>query len=158
MKNLTERLRDLLQSNNIEFVEVEHPPGPTCESAADARGAELKIGGKTLLFKDKRNTFNLFVLSAAKKADNNKIRKILKSQKLRFATKEELMEFAGVEKGALPPFGRDILPFDLYLDKSILGNEKIAFNAGVLTTSFILKVEDYLKLVDPIICQFSKEE
>ncbi|RLA65271.1 MAG: hypothetical protein DRQ88_03020 [Epsilonproteobacteria bacterium] len=157
MINLTKKLRDLIQGHNIEFKELEHGPGQTCESAAAERGEELKIGGKTLLLKDKRG-FNLFVLSAAKKADNNKIRKILKSQKLRFATKEELMELIGVEKGALPPFGRDLLPFDLYLDKSILDNDKIAFNAGVLTTSFILKVEDYLKLVDPIICQFSKEE
>ena len=158
MKNLTEKLRELLQSNNIQFEEREHIAGATCVSAADARGEDLRIGGKTLLFKDKTNSFKIFVLSAAKKADNNKIRKILKSGKLRFATKEELKDLAGVEKGALPPFGRNILPFDLYLDKSILDNEKIAFNAGVLTTSFILKVEDYLKLVDPIICQFSKEE
>lgn len=155
MKNLTERLRELLQENNISFEERDHPAGSTCETAANARGEELKIGGKTLLFKDKRG-FHLFVLSAAKQADNNKIRKILKSQKLRFATKEELLELVGVEKGALPPFGRDLLPYDLYLDKSILENEKIAFNAGILTKSFILKVKDYLEVVDPIICQFSK--
>lgn len=156
MKNLTERLRELLQEKNIPFEERDHPAGSTCETAANARGEELKIGGKTLLFKDKKGEFHLFVLSAAKSADNNKIRKILKSQKLRFATEEELHELVGVEKGALPPFGRDLLPFDLYLDKSILENEKIAFNAGVLTKSFILKVKDYLEVVDPIICQFSK--
>jgi len=157
MNTLTEKLTKLLHDKGIEFEERDHPPGETCEAAADARGEDLKIGGKTLLFKDKRG-FYLFVLSAAKKVDNNKIRKILKSQKLRFATTVELKELAGVEKGALPPIGRDLLPFDLYLDKSILENEKIAFNAGILTKSFILKLEDYLKLVDPIICEFSKEE
>jgi len=157
MKTLTEKLRKLLQDREIDFEEVDHEPGPDCESAANARGEDLKIGGKTLLFKDKTG-FRLFVLSAAKKADNNKIRKILKSQKLRFATQEELFEMTGVEKGALPPFGRDLLPFDLYLDKSILENERIAFNAGILTKSYILKVKDYLQLVDPIICQFSKKE
>ena len=39
----------------------------------------------------------------------DKIRKILKSQRLRFATKEELLDLAGVVKGALPPFGRDLI-------------------------------------------------
>ena len=158
MKNLTEKLRDLLEDNNIAFEERDHSEGRTCEEAAGARGEDLKISGKTLLFKDKKGIFHLFVLSGAKKADNNKIRKILNSQKLRFATSVELNDLAGVEKGALPPFGKDLLPFDLYLDESILKNEKIAFNAGILTKSFILKVKDYLELVDPIICQFSKEE
>ena len=35
-------------------------------------------------------------------------------------------------------------------------NEKIAFNVGDLTHSVIMKVEDYLKLVDATICSFSK--
>ena len=115
----------------------------------------VKIGGKTILFKGKSG-FSLFVLSAALSVDSNQVRKILKSQKLRFATEEELMERVGVLKGALPPFGRDILPYDLYLDKSILENEYIAFNAAFLTKSFILKVTDYLKVVSPHICSFSK--
>ena len=67
------------------------------------------------------------------------------------------MEEVGVSKGALPPFGRDILPYDLYLDESILENEYIAFNAAFLTQSFILKVSDYLTIVTPEkICSFSK--
>ena len=82
--------------------------------------------------------------------------KILKTSKLRFATGEELYNLAGVTKGALPPFGREILPIDLYLDRSILLNEKIAFNAGLLTKSIIILVEDYLEMVSPIVCDFSK--
>ncbi len=45
---------------------------------------------------------------------------------------------------------------DLYLDESILKNDKIAFNAGMVTKSFIMTVKDYLKLIDPIICSFAK--
>ena len=157
MKNLTEKLENLFRDNRVEYEEIDHPPGPDCEAASKARNKDLKIGGKTLLLKTKKG-FHLFVLSAAKAADNRKIRKILKCQKLRFATRPELLEMTGVEKGALPPFGRDLLPFDLYLDQSILENKWIAFNAGILTKSFIIKVEDYLKLVDPVICQFSKEK
>ena len=67
------------------------------------------------------------------------------------------MKEVGVSKGALPPFGRDILPYDLYLDDSILENQYIAFNAAFLTQSFIFKVSDYLKVVTPKkICSFSK--
>jgi len=49
------------------------------------------------------------------------------------------------------------LAVDLYLDESILKNDKIAFNAGLATKSFIMTVKDYLKLIDPIICSFAKQ-
>jgi Ala-tRNA(Pro) deacylase len=153
---LTEKIKTLLLEHSISFKEVDHEPSPDCITSAQNRNEDLKIGGKSLLLKS-RDEFKIFVLSAAKEADSKKIRAILRSQKLRFATKEELLEFAGVEKGALPPFGRPVQPFDLYLDRSILQNEKIAFNAGILTKSFIISVEDYLKLVKPFICDFSKD-
>ena len=152
---ITDRIKKLLEDNEIEFKEIDHYETRTCEESAKARGEDIKYGGKTILFKDKKD-YRLFVISAALQIDNNKVRKILKSQKLRFATPFELMEIAGVESGALPPFGRDILPYDLYLDESILENEIICFNAGLLTKSIIMKTEDYLKLNTYKLCQFSK--
>ena len=154
---ITEKLRLLLETNNISFKEVDHDPAATCEASAKARGEDIKIGGKTILFKDKTD-FRLFVISAVKQVDSNRVRKILKSQRLRFATNEELKCLCGVEKGALPPFGRDFYPYDLFVDESVLRNEKIAFNAGALTKSFVLKTEDYLKLIKPTICSFAKED
>lgn len=153
--NITERIRNLLEKRNINYQEIDHAPAPTCEEAAIARNEELKFGGKTLLLKDKSD-YRLFVISAAKQVDNKKVRKILRSQKLRFATRNELMDLIGVESGALPPFGRDILPYDLYIDESIVANDKICFNAGLLTKSFILDINDYLDLNDYTICSFSK--
>lgn len=142
--------------NQITYRECDHEPTITSEQSAEARGEDIKIGGKTLLMKDKAD-FRLFVLSAAKQADSQKMRKILGSQKLRFATPDELLELAGVTKGALPPFGRPILPYDLYVDESIMENEKIAFNAGVLTKSIIMSVNDWRKIIDFKLCDFTKE-
>lgn len=153
---LTDKIKNLLIENSITYREVDHDPSPDCLTSAQNRNEDLRIGGKSLLLKA-RDGFKIFVLSAAKEADSKKIRSILNSQKLRFASKEELFDLAGVEKGALPPFGYPILPFDLYLDRSILQNEKIAFNAGILTKSLIISVSDYLKLVKPQICDFAKE-
>ncbi len=153
--DITKLIRALLNDNNIEFEEIDHEPATTCEQSAKARGCSQEIGGKSILFKDKSG-FRIFVMSAVLQVDSKKVREILKSGWLRFATTEELWELAGVEKGALPPFGRDILPADLYLDESILKNEEIAFNAGMVTKSFIIKVKDYLKLVDQTIRSFAK--
>src|SRR6056300_1760409 len=152
---LHHKLNQLLNSHKISYQSMEHPPGQTCELAAQMRGSELKIGGKSLLLKSKRG-FHIFTLSAAFEADSTRMRKILRSQKLRFAKDEEFTSITGVPKGALPPFGRELHSLDLYLDLSILENDSIAFNAGLLTQSYILSTNDYLKISSPFICSFSK--
>lgn len=154
---LTSKIRNYLLENKVTFKELDHDQAHTCEDSARLRGEDISIGGKTLLFKDKSG-FKLFVISAKLQVDSNKVRKILGSSKLRFATTQELMDLCYVVKGALPPFGRPIQNFDLYIDHSIKENEKIAFNAGLLTKSIILNIQDYLKLVDATFCDFQKEE
>lgn len=57
--------------------------------------------------------------------------------------------------GSVPPFGSPILPFDLFVDNSIVQNEKIAFNAGSLTDSIIMEVKDYLVVALPNVFDFS---
>ncbi len=156
MATLTEKILTSLHQEGIKFEYLEHAPTPTCELSSRERGIEQRFGGKTLLLKDK-HSYKLFTLSSAKEADSRKIRQVLNSQKLRFASEEELRELAAVSKGALPPFGRPILDFDHYIDESIYQNEIIAFNPGVLTASIILKVEDYLKLVpESVRSEFSR--
>ncbi|MCK9409266.1 MAG: hypothetical protein M0R68_09030 [Bacteroidetes bacterium] len=106
----------------------------------------MKIGGKAIVMKID-NVFKLFVLSASLKVDSKKIRERFRVKSIRFATKEELMELTGLVPGSVPPFGQPILPLELYIDHSILENEKIAFNAGSLTDSVILTTKDYLSIV-----------
>lgn len=154
MPDVLTRLREYLQSAGVEFREIEHAPTHTSEESARARGEELKNGGKALLIRIEQ-TPCLFVLSAARKLDSAAIKKHFDVKRTRFATPEELFALTGLVPGAVPPFGRPILPFDLYVDESIPRNERIAFNAGSLTTSFILRVPDYLRLVQPAVFAFS---
>ncbi len=67
------------------------------------------------------------------------------------------MDLTGLVPGSVPPFGNPIINLDLYLDNSILNNNKIAFNAGSLTDSIIMDVKDYLNIAQPIIFKFSKD-
>ena len=84
------------------------------------------------------------------------IRRHLKLKKTRFATAEELHELTGLVPGAVPPFGSPILPFELYVDSSILANPRIAFNAGSLTDSIVVSVEDYLRVAKPTVFEFTR--
>jgi Ala-tRNA(Pro) deacylase len=151
---LLDRIRTFLRDAGATFREVQHAPTYTSAQSAQARGEELRVGGKALLLKIDA-TFRLFVLSAARKLDSAAIKKHFGAKKLRFASAEELLELTGLPPGAVPPFGQPILPFELYVDESIRENAVIAFNAGELTTSLILSVEDYLRLAQPTIFRFS---
>jgi Ala-tRNA(Pro) deacylase len=158
MTSLEERLRRLFSHYPISFEEIHHDSSETCSMSAKARGRGKKIGGKTLLLKDKGG-FRLFTMSAILAFDNQKARHLLGSQKLRFATKDELWELTGAVSGALPPFGRPLQDLDYYIDQSVLDNDEIAFNAGVLTCSFIMNTQDWYGIVKDhaTVASFTKE-
>jgi prolyl-tRNA editing enzyme YbaK/EbsC (Cys-tRNA(Pro) deacylase) len=61
----------------------------------------------------------------------------------------------GLVPGSVPPFGRPILPFDLFADDSVLRNDRIAFNAGSPTDSIIMSVEDYVRIAAPEVFRFA---
>jgi Ala-tRNA(Pro) deacylase len=151
--SVLQSIRDLLHLESILFREVHHAPTFTSEESAKARGEDLRTGGKALLMKVDA-AFRLFVLSAALKVDSAAIKQRFHAKKLRFATSEELMQLTGLVPGSVPPFGKPLLPFDLFADPSIQAQERIAFNAGSLTDSIIMSREDYLKVAKPDIFPF----
>ena len=143
-----EAIRTLLDQHGIPYRSLHHEPTHTSEESARARGESVRIGGKALLIMT-GDVFRLFVISAALKLDNAAVRHHFGTRRARFATPEELMNLTGLVPGSVPPFGRPILPFDLFLDESIPANDRIAFNAGTLTDSIIMPVSDYLRVAQP---------
>ncbi len=154
MMSVYESIVALLDGEQILYRVVHHAPTRTSAESARARGEELRIGGKALVMKVGRD-FQLFVLSAALQLNPVAIKQHFGVKKLRFASPEELRETTGLTPGGVPPFGRPILPFSLFVDPSILENTKIAFNAGMLTTSIIMPVEDYIRVANPIVLPFA---
>lgn len=147
-------LINYLTERNIQFNTLHHKPTLTSEESAKERNEDISIGGKAILMK-LDDTFKLFVLSASRKLDNKKIKARFNCKKIRFASVDELKEMTGLVPGSVPPFGRPILEFDLFVDDSITANEKIAFNAGSLTDSIVMSVKDYLVVASPQIFNFS---
>ena len=147
-------IRAWLVREGVSFREVRHQPTRTSEQSAGARGEELRIGGKALLIKVD-DTFRLFVLSAARRLDSTAVRQYFGAKKTRFASTEELMQLTALLPGSVPPFGPPILPFPLYVDPSVFGNERIAFNAGSLTDSIIMSAADYRRLAHAEVFTFA---
>ena len=154
--SIYEEIINLLETNKISFKSVHHIETHTSEESAKARGEDITIGGKAILMKIEEE-FVLLVISASRRIDTKKIKRYFNAKNTRFASVDELKELTSLVPGSLPPFGKPILPFKLYVDNSVIVNEKIAFNAGSLTDSVIMSVNDYKKIVNPIVFDFSKE-
>jgi Ala-tRNA(Pro) deacylase len=150
-----EEIKKWLTDQSIIFKQVHHRPTKTSEEAALARGEDLSIGGKALVLKID-GSFKLCVLSAARKLDSVALKKHFGAKKIRFADRDELKDLTGLVPGSVPPFGKPLMDLELFLDQSILQNQKIAFNAGSLNDSIIMSVQDYLKVAKPVILNFSR--
>ncbi len=149
MTAVLDSIRKWLTENDVSFREQHHGPTRTSEESAIARGEPLEIGGKALLVK-LGTEFALFVVPADRRMSSASVRAELAVRKLRFANTTELWDLTELVPGSVPPFGRPILPFDLYIDARIRENGKIAFNAGSLTDSVIMSTDDYFRLAQPV--------
>jgi prolyl-tRNA editing enzyme YbaK/EbsC (Cys-tRNA(Pro) deacylase) len=138
-------IRDLLTGARIAFIEKQHEPTFTSEQSALARGEPVSIGAKALVIKGD-DRWALFVLPADRKLDSAAARRHLGAKHTRFATPEELLSLTGLVPGSVPPFGQPILPLELVADPALCEQEKVAFNAGSLSTSIILAAADYRRV------------
>jgi len=148
-----DRIRAWLDGQGVAYRTVHHEPTFTSEQSAKARGEDVRVGGKALLVKT-GDVFRLFVLSAALRLDTAALRERFGTKKIRFASAEELKELTGLLPGSVPPFGEPILPFELFIDESILKNDRIAFNAGSLTDSIIMPVAEYTRVANGVAFRF----
>ncbi len=144
--NVFLEIKKLLGSKQVNYKVLEHRPVGTSMEVAKERGEDVKIGIKAMVFKGNKGFF-MIAISAAYKIDSKKVRKTLGLRKLRFATEEELKKLTNCVPGSVPPFGQ-IFGLKMYLDKTILGNETVAFNAGRLDKSIKMKKSDYIKIID----------
>lgn len=155
MNKVFEAILKHVKSAKVPYQYIHHQPTYTCEESAKARCESLEVGAKAMLMKA-NDSYSLFVLSASKKIDSKKIKSFLGVRSLRFASPEELLELTSLVPGSVPPFGKPILPFQLYVDHSIEELSHVAFNAGSLSDSIIISGKDYLDLCNGILCSFSK--
>ena len=148
-----DKIKAFLDEKNITYEFKEHEAVRTSEEAAEVRGEDIKIGAKAIVLKTD-DKFVMVVLSAAKRIDSKALKNILEVKSIRFATPDEVMEKTRCEPGGVPPFAH-VFGLDLLVDKSIVQNEFMAFNAGERTKSLKMKTQDYLNLLKPRIEDFS---
>lgn len=155
MEKETEALLELFRKNNVEYSLYEHVPVHTSEEASRVRGVELKTGVKAMLVRD-GGRFLLADVAADRKLDFRKLEELAGAKHLRFATREEVLSETGCEPGSVHPIGH-LFGIETYFDQSVMGNEFVNFNIGMLTRSVKIRSQDLFRVLLPeMIGEFSK--
>jgi Ala-tRNA(Pro) deacylase len=150
---VTARVEQWLQEAGVAFEIFEHAPVRTSEEAARVRGTPLQAGAKALVVRAE-DRFVHCVLPAHLRADNARLRELVGTRTLRFATPEELQALTGCAPGAVPPFG-NLFGLPVLLDEALCANERVAFNAGSNTVSVTMRCEDLVRLSAATVCRFA---
>jgi len=152
-----EKIKKLLDDNQVPYHLLKHEPVYTSEQAARMRGKGieegLKRGAKAMIFKvdDK---YVQCIVPAHKIVDIKKVKALLNAKKVKLASPEEVLTATDCEIGSVPPFG-NVFNLPVYCDKDLA--EEIDFNAGLNDTSMTMKRSDWEKVVKPIIVEISME-
>lgn len=147
-------IKNLLDSKGYDYKISDHEPTPTSTDAARIRGTPIEQGAKAIVLRSE-GRFLMCVLPGNRKIDFRKIKAILNSGSVSLATPDEVFKTVHCKIGSTPPFG-NIFKIPLYIEKSLLLNDSISFNAGLLTRSITMKTEDYLDVVKGIVEEFAE--
>jgi Ala-tRNA(Pro) deacylase len=74
----------------------------------------------------------------------------LQAKEVRLGIKEQLEQVTGCSYGELPPFGK-FFSLPLLMDRDLLLEEEIYFNAGSLTRSLVINPLDLQRIEEPIL-------
>lgn len=148
-----DRVTALLDRHEVAFEVLRHKPVYTSAEAAGVRGTSLASGAKALICKCSEG-FIMFVLPADRKLNSRAVRAAKGWRKLRFATREEVLELTGLQPGSIPPFGS---LFDLHVlcDRGLGQNATINFNAGDHSISVSMAYADFVRAENPELGEFA---
>ena len=142
-----DRLLALLRDAGVAFTQREHAAVRTSEEAAAVRGAPLHSGAKALVLKG-GDRFLLAVLPADCTLDSRALRSVVGSRRIRFASRDELLDLTGLTPGAVPPFG-SLFGLETVCDPGLADNDQINFNAGSHRHSVQMSYADWEAMERP---------
>jgi Ala-tRNA(Pro) deacylase len=135
---------DYLKRNGVPFEIIEHTAAYSAHEVAVASHVPDKELAKTLI-----------VLPGDHRLDEHLLHGVMNTKHLHLAHEDDLKPlFPDCELGAMPPFG-NLYALQVYVDKALSEDDEIVFNACSHTKSIRLKMKDYMRLVKPVIGEFS---
>ena len=149
-----QQIEVMLAQHGLGYQVLRHEPVYTSEDVARIRGTPLASGAKALICKGE-DRFVMFVVPADRKLDSHAARRAKGWRKLRFATREEVLELTGLAPGSIPPFG-SLFGLPTHCDARLGDNDVINFNAGDHSISVSMRYADYVLAEKPELGTFAE--
>lgn len=148
------RLKEFLDSNNIQYVTISHSPAYTAQAIAASAHVSGKELAKTVMVKVD-GKMAMAVLPASYQVDFALMKEAVGAKQLELATEAEFKDlFSECEVGAMPPFG-NLYDMQVFAAAKLAEDDEIAFNAGLHTELIKLAYKDFERLVKPTVVKFS---
>ncbi|CAG0935206.1 hypothetical protein TFLX_04038 [Thermoflexales bacterium] len=153
METCIDRLRQYLTDQHIYFEVQEHRQVYTIqEVAATLHEKGERVAKVFIAWTDGKPI--MLVLPAPAQVDLDRVRGMLKAQEARRAREFEFAQtFADCDVGAMPPFG-NVYQVPVYIDRSLMEEPYIIFQAGTHHTTMKIAMSDYQRLVNPVVSDF----
>jgi Ala-tRNA(Pro) deacylase len=151
MRDTHERIVVFLQEHKVPFEIINHPAAGSVEDYQRTMNTRLQQQAKALFVRYKKageKGFAIVALQGQKKADLESVRKLLHAKEIRLGAADQLLSVTGCAYGELPPMGK-VFGLPLIMDKDLLHEPRIYFNAGSLTSSIILDPKQLCSIEHP---------
>ena len=146
------RICKYLDDHGTPYRVITHPAAASADEYHETLGTRYEQQAKSLFIRHKSGSdkgFAILALQAQKRADMQRVASLLGAREARLATGEQLADATGCGFGELPPFGR-LYGVRLVLDRDLLGEPEIFFNAGDLCTSIAMSPAELADLEQPL--------
>jgi len=156
MNRCLDELRRQFEEAGVKYQVVDHPLAYTAQRVADLEDVPGHSFAKSVVvFVDDRPS--LLALPAPHVVDFDALCRELNARHARLAAEAEFGGlFPDCDVGAMPPFpGPAALP--VYLDRAILEQPEIVFEAGSHTQSVRMRTEEYVAVARPRVLSFARE-
>lgn len=148
-------LSDFLDKNDVNYHAYNHAPAVTASEVAQSAhipGAQL---AKTVIVSGD-GKLAMAVVPAHRMIDYDCLRALMDVESLMLAKEEEFRgRFPDCEVGGMPPLG-NMYDMKVYMDKSLLKQDWIAFNAGNHTEIIKMDTGVLKRLIRPVMGAFSQ--
>jgi Ala-tRNA(Pro) deacylase len=153
--SISARLKDFLDERQIPYSVMTHSTAYTAQGAA----ATMQISGKELAKTVVLWAGEDMILAVLPAPSHVRLDQLAAEmgKPVRLASEQEFCDlFPDCELGAMPPIG-SLYNLPVYVDDSLAADEMIVFNAGTHRDAMRIRYADFVSLVKPNVCSFTKK-
>jgi Ala-tRNA(Pro) deacylase len=139
--SVAEQPREYFDDHGVRYRVIAHEAAASADEYHAILGTRYEQMPKAIFLRYQGNDgkgFAILALQAHKRADLERVGRVLLARDVRLGSRDELLEVTGCGFGELPPVG-GLFGLPLLFDQDLLAEDELYFNAGSLTASMVVR-------------------